>query len=102
MNKYNREDLIKICEQAFVNTDLWNDRDSYYSQCKLGECYALLKDGCDFKILTRGNLKTDKDTIWLEIEATGFEWFEGGNMEIGTYYLPTQKRLDEADGGDWY
>ena len=23
-------------------------------------------------------------------------------MEIGTYYLPTQKRLDEADGGDWY
>ena len=36
MNKYTREDLIKICEQAFVNTDLWNDRDGYYSQCKLG------------------------------------------------------------------
>lgn len=100
--KYTREDLLKICEQAFVNTDLWHDRDSHYAQCKLGECYALLKDGCEFKVLTRGNLKTNKDTIWLEIKSTGFEWFEGGNMKIETYYLPTQKRLDEVNGEDWY
>ena len=100
--KYTREDLLKICEQAFVSEDKWHDRDSYNSQCKLGKCYALLKDGCDFKVLTRGNLKTDKDTIWLEIEATGFEWFEGGSMETETFYLPTQKRLDEVNGGDWY
>lgn len=102
MKEYTREDLIKICEQAFVNTDDWHDRDSYYSQCKLGTCYALLKDNCDFKVLHRGDLKTNDNTIWIEIEATGFDWFEGGGMTKETFYLPTQKRIDESDGGDWY
>jgi len=105
MKKYTREDLLKICEQAFVSEDKWGDRDSYYSQCKLGECYALLKDGCKFSIIYGGDLNTDENTIWLLIEAKGFSYFEDeeyGSKEQETFYLPTQKRLDEANGNDWY
>lgn len=104
MNKeYTRDELLEICEKAFVHTDIWHDRDSYDAQCQLGECYALLKDGCEFKVLYGDNLKTDDHTIWIRITSTGFAWFEyDGAMEQDVYYLPTLKRLEEADGGDWY
>lgn len=106
MKKYTREDLLKICEQAFVNTDKWHDRDSYHSQCQLAQCYVLLKDNCDFKVIYEDEkhpyCQTDEHTIWLEISATGFDWFEGGEMATETFYLPTQKRLDEVNGNDWY
>lgn len=109
MNKYTREDLLKICEQAFVKEEDWHDRDSESSQCQLGECYALLKSGCDFKVIYEDDIcETDEHTIWLYVYSKGFCWFESYGedrddyKEKHHYYLPTQKRIDEANGGDWY
>lgn len=98
--KYTRKDLIKICKKSFVNQKLWKNRDTAEAQQKAGSCLALLSAGCDFKILTEGDLKTDDQTIWLEIYFEGFASFEGGSLEEETFYLPTELRL--SDGGDWY
>lgn len=106
MKKYTREDLLKICEQAFVSEDKWHDRDSEDAQSRLGECYALLKDGCEFEVTyeTDDHLcETDEDTIWLYTYSKGFGYFDwGGQKEEKHFYLPTQKRLDEVNGNDWY
>lgn len=106
MKKYTREDLLKICEQAFVSEDKWHDRDSEDAQSRLGECYALLKDGCEFEVTyeTDDHLcETDEDTIWLYIYSKGFSYFDyDGTKEEKHFYLPTQKRLDEVNGNDWY
>ena len=104
LKEYTREDLIKICEQAFVKEEDWHDRDSEYSQCSLGECYALLRAGCDFEVIYEDDIcGTDEHTIWLYVYSEGFGYFDwGGEKEKHHYYLPTQKRLDEANGGDWY
>ena len=101
--KYTREDLLKICEQSFVSEDKWHDRDSESSQSKLGECYALLKDGCDFEVIYDDICRTDENTIWLYVYSKGFDYFDRGKeKEEKLFYLPTQKRLDEANGEDWY
>ena len=67
--------------------------------------------------LTGGEIKkakeTDEDTIWLYIYSKGFMYYEScypddteeerkGYKEKKHFYLPTQKRLDEANGEDWY
>lgn len=102
---YTREDLITICEQAVVPESKWLDRDSHRSQCKVGEAWALLKAGCDFKVLYSGVCATDDKTIWIEIYAEDFNRFEWGR-EVDkweeTYYLPTRKRLEARPGQDWY
>lgn len=116
MKKYTREDLLKICEQAFVSEDLWFDRDSESSQSQLGECYALLKDGCEFEVVyeTEDHIcETDENTIWLYTYSKGFAYFESSYLakteeqrknykERKHFYLPTQKKLDETKGKDWY
>ncbi len=112
MKKYTRKELIAICESAFVPEIKWNDRDSESAQCQLGECYALLKAGCDFEIIYEDDIcGTDENTIWLYVYSHGFSWFESFNkpnertrdeMEEHHYYLPTIKRLKEANGNDWY
>lgn len=102
--KYTREVLLKICEQAFVSEDKWHDRDSESSQSQLGECYVLLKDGCEFEIVYDDDIcGTNENTIWLYVYSKGFGYFDwGGQKEKKHFYLPTQKRLDEANGKDWY
>lgn len=112
--EYTREDLIKICEKAFVSEDKWNNRDSEQAQSKLGQCYALLKDGCDFEVIYDNEMcGTDEYTIWLYVYSKGFYYFDTASpddtmedlrqlKEQYHFYLPTQKRLDEVNGGDWY
>lgn len=111
MKKYTREDLIEICEKAFVKEKDWRYRDSEQSQCKLGECYALLKAGCEFEVTYDGDLcETDEDTIWLYVYSKGFMYFDyydgededKNYKEEHHYYLPTLKRLEETKGKDWY
>ena len=97
MSEYTREDLIKICEKAFVKEKEWKNRDSESAQCQLGECYALLKADCNFKID-----KISNNTIELIVYSKGFMFFEGGNKEEHYYYLPTESRLKEANNKDWY
>lgn len=97
MSEYTREDLIKICEKAFVKEEDWKDRDSELAQCQLGECYVLLRAGCDFEID-----KVFGDTIELTIYSKGFVYFEYGMKDEHFFYLPTEKRLKEVNNKDWY
>lgn len=109
--EYSREELIKLCEKAIVLEKNWIDRDSSYSQKEIGEAWALLKAGCDFRILREGCgcTQSDEKTIWIEINYCGVGYFEGSGdlekpagKESETYYIPTEKRLKEANGDDWY
>lgn len=109
MKKYTREDLLKICEQAFVSENKWHDRDSSDAQEQLGKCYIFLKDGCEYEIREED---CSEYTIVLDIYTKGFCWFESCDVlkdrtrnhkeKHDYFYLPTQKRLDEVVGGDWY
>ena len=109
MKEYTREELIKICEQAFVPENKWHDRDSSSAQKQLGECYVFLKDGCEYEIREKDS---SENTIVLDMYTKGFCWFESweepkdrtrkDKEKHNYFYLPTQKRLDEANGGDWY
>lgn len=62
-----REDLLALCERAFVPHDRWRNRDSSSAQRQLGEAYALLKAGCDFYV----SGKSDTGTLW----ADGGDWY---------------------------
>lgn len=103
--KYTREELLNICERAFVPEDKWSDRDSADAQKQLGWCYAWLKAGCEFEVLYKeGGMFTDERTIWIEVKAKGFMYFE--DSECGkdeeTFYLPTEAKLEKMKGRDWY
>ena len=120
MADYTREDLITLCERAIVPEKWWMNRDTASMHINIGEAWALLKAGCDFTVITQENAEvlkggscvTDDDTIWLYIYATGFKWFEdiwaendeerASSKDQYLHYIPTAKRLDEVDGGDWY
>ncbi len=81
-----------------MNENKWSNRDSYYSQVNIGKAWALLKAGCDFKYEDE-----EKGAHWIEIYSKGFSYFDlPGNEETETFYVPTEERLDEADGNDWY
>ena len=117
---YTREKLIEICEKAIVKQTNWYNRDSASAQMGIGKCWALLKAGCEFEIQTikqnpDGNCVTDERTIWIQLFVHDFGWFENGAEEAEDqrgstgdwndnylYYLPTEKRLEESDNGDWY
>ena len=101
---YSRENLLAICEGAFVPEAEWANRDSADAQRQLGECYALLKAGCKFAVLRGPDLMTDKRTIWVEVQYKGFAHLDyDGPLDKDTYYLPTLARLDSAGSGkDWY
>jgi hypothetical protein len=103
VSDYTRGDLLAICERAFVPQDKWCDRDSSSAQMQLGQCYALLKAGCDFHIRSDSSLCTDDRTIWVAVAWHGFDYFDwGGAPDDDTFYLPTVKRLDQCAGRDWY
>jgi hypothetical protein len=98
-----REELIYICESAIVHVAWWRNRDTPRSQSQIGECWALLKAECNYRILTDGDVKTDERTIWIEIEHPVFGTFDlAGRMEKSTFYLPTKQRLAASSGSDWY
>lgn len=101
---YSREKLIEICERAIVPHEAWHDRDSYSAQNGVGQLWAMLKANAPFAVQTTGtNCVTDERTIWVRITAEGFASFDwGGGPENEVYYLPTEKRLTETAGRDWY
>lgn len=111
---YTREELLDICEKSFVPQDKWWDRDSASAQLGVGKCYALLKAGCEYKILFTvdgDGCSTDDKTIWIQFYVHDFQWFEYGSESFDHrgvedmdyhFYLPTLKRLEERKGGDWY
>lgn len=103
---YTREQLLLICEASIVPQQKWSNRDTPSAHENIGLCWAMLKAGCNFKILEDAacNLCTDDKTIWLEISWRNFNSFEyeEGSVDSETFYLPTLNRLKEVDGDDWY
>lgn len=106
-----RDELISICETAFIPQRHWLNRDSASAQMQLGEAYALLRAGCAYKILTADNqddiyssarCHSNDDTYWAEFEIEGFSYHEMGMYQYETFYLPTRKRLGTVSGEDWY
>lgn len=102
-----RAELLAICEAAIVPEHAWHDRDSYSAQFQVGECWALLRAGCDFRIHMPGDDPApDEDTIWLTTYGEGFQRFEIGTdaeKEAELHYLPTRARLAAVGPGkDWY
>lgn len=106
MSDYTREDLIAICEKAIVPEAQWRNRDTPRSQERVGTAWALLKAGCDWRIAEDMYDKRPAErehTIWIQIEYPGFGTFDWeGPEEDELFYLPTEKRLAERVGGDWY
>jgi len=113
--KYKREELIDICERAFVPQSKWLDRDSCKSQTKLGSCLALLKAGCKYEVMTEetegtsDGCVTSSGTIWLRFWVHNFTWVEDhdddehdGYEHDEVFYIPTEKKLKAVNGGDWY
>lgn len=98
-----REELLAICNSAFVPQARWTNRDSAQAQRQLGEAYALLRAGCEFEILTKGTLVTDEETVWLKITFEGFNHHDhDGALDDETFYLPTWKRIADNPERDWY
>lgn len=103
MAELTREELIAICEAAIVPESKWCDRDSESAHRQVGECWALLRAGCPFRISAVGSLCTNEKTIWLYVDSRGFDSFEtGGERNTQSFYLPTRKRLADREGRDWY
>lgn len=124
-----RNELIELCKKSVVPFTKWHDRDSYSAQVNVNICYQLLKAGCKYKMepdiahgsywLTFQSI-TDRqretaNTFYLNIDSlddyrTEFgyedEMFDCNEhvIDMFTYYgyIPTQYRLNEADGNDWY
>ncbi len=96
-----RKELIALCEAASVPEKKWINRDSAQAQRQVGECMMLLKAGCIFRPAD-GNPTSNSRIIWIAIESDGFAFFEGGEVDIDNFYIPTKKRVEKADGGDWY
>lgn len=108
---YGREELVALCEMAIVPIAQWHDRDSAGAQEQIGKAWALLRAGAEFKVRVRDRRLpeeatgcwTDDQTIWIDATWPGFRHFDwGGAPETDLFYIPTQKRLIERAGGDWY
>lgn len=97
-----REQLIDLCRRGSVPQTEWRNRDSAKAQMQLGEALMLLRAGCDFEVLSEGDLKSDKDTWWVRIKYEGFAYFEDGDYSTDLAYIPTEARLTKTAGGDWY
>jgi hypothetical protein len=106
-----REELIALCERGRVPQEKWSNRDSASAQRQLGEAWALLSAGCEFEILSSGDLRSDKSRWWIEIKYEGFKYHESYSpyeddredfLSKDTAYIPTSACLDAANGEDWY
>jgi len=128
-NTYTREELMNICENAVVHHTKWSDRDSYSAQVMIASVYEGLSAGFDFVIGKDTNdkiiyiefknidMEKLKDARYLSISSReeyfeecdpnyDTEMFVGYGIEFNSSYhcgyMPTQKRLEEVDGDDWY
>jgi hypothetical protein len=94
--EYTREQLIELCDKAIVPFEKWQNRDTPKAQSDIGTIRAYLKAGCKYRIVT--DMPGDPETIWLQIHHYQFE--DGADWHL--YYMPSQKKIDAANGGDWY
>ena len=96
-----REELIALCERGVVPVSQWFNRDSAGAQIQLGKALALLRAGAEF--YTAGDPADTDQTIWISITYPGFAHFDwDGEWEHDTFYIPTDARLRDRAGKDWY
>lgn len=96
-----REDLILLCERASVPQKRWSNRDSADAQMQVGQCLMLLRAGCQFS--EPDDPKPTESIIWVDIEYEGFAFHDRvGPKDSEIFYIPTEERLREVNGGDWY
>lgn len=104
---WTREDLIGLCRDGVLPQEKWSDRDTARAQMQLGQAWALLLAGCDF----RARLGHRGLVVDVRVEYRGFQWFEGGfdyaddrdmYLDHEDFYVPTRARLTAVDGRDWY
>ena len=125
--EYTREDLIQICQDSVVPYTKWSNRDSYSSQVGVSSIYQGLVAGIDYKhrvdcetiwisfekpteeqkidIYYKYYLNIDSIDDYLEENEGSEMFYDSGinwNSDFLAGYLPTRKRLDDADGDDWY
>lgn len=108
--EHDRIMLIGLCRRGLVPQSKWSNRDSASSQIKIAKAGALLAAGCEFEIrrtakYERDGCVSDDRMWWVDITWRGFDAFEYGMDEgasLDTFYIPTQARLDEVAGADWY
>lgn len=98
-----RDKIIALCDKAIVHHSKWSDRDTPEAQISVATIRAYLMAGCPFRIKTRkknahDDTVTNERTIWIEIKHYIFE----DELGWGVYYMPTEKRIEEANGNDWY
>ena len=113
--KYTRKKLIEICKKSFVPKKKWNGENSYHLQIGVGVCLSLLATDCKFEVLygySHHGIRTNESTIWIKFQPPtcncssnyhsvncAYSIFDSETAFI--YYLPTEKRLKEANGADW-
>lgn len=98
-----RKFFLDLCDRALVPQERWHDRDSEGAQRQVGEARQLLLAGCPFKVIRQDEFtQSDIWTWWLEITSKGFNYFEEGILNKSTFYIPTNRSLKRAAGGDWY
>lgn len=97
--------FIVLCQGASVAQSEWRNRDTAGAQRQVGEALMLLRAGCDFRVLQKGDnqhLESDGKMWWLEISYKGFEYFEGGLLTTDYFYIPTAEWMDKHPDKDWY
>ena len=94
-----REELIERCEQAIVQVGNWENRDSPEAQRQVGECWALLKGGCPYRIVEETEFRLP--VIWVAIVHPTYDSFEyDAAHSESRFYLPLAERI--SPDGDWY
>ncbi len=98
---YAREDLIAICERAIVPFARWSgrNRDTADAQRQLGECWALLKAGCPFRI--EAYAQAGMILVYIDFPEEVGAKPQKEQLKYQRYYLPTVGRLETMAGLDW-
>lgn len=99
--------LIDLCARGVVPVERWSDRDTPSSQAKLAAAGAYLRAGCPWRL--SADPASNERTWWIEVQHPTFssiewrgmdEYDDAGEWEL--FYLPTEARLAQVAGKDWY
>jgi hypothetical protein len=127
MNQLNREYLIGLCERAVVPCTEWDDRDSASAQYGIEQIHCRLLAGIPYEVEVSDNmiwiqfnmptaeqmrdivpiLNIDtvsdfREQVDPEYNQEMFEPAYADKDEAYSHYMPTEERLNETSGSDWY
>jgi hypothetical protein len=92
-----RKYLVDLCDRGLVPESKWKNRDTFLFQKKLALCEWFLLCGCKYTILS-----WDEYYIQICLYAHGFMYFEEGEPENEDFSIPSEERLNQLKGEDWY